>query len=102
MRRSSPRLLGAALDAFTAQSRPPTLLARAQGAWPAVAGRVIAQEAEPLSESGSTLTVACSSAVWAQELEMLEPDLRERLNRALGGSGRAPIAALRFRYTRQP
>ena len=49
-----------------------------------------------MSEPAGTVGVACSSAVWAQELELLAPDLPERLNAALGGGGGAPVKALRF------
>ncbi len=97
MRRSGPRPVGSALAAFAEESGPATLLARAQAAWPGAAGDVVAREAEPVSEVGSSLEVACSSAVWAQELELLEPDLRARLNRVLGGSGDGPVTGLRFR-----
>jgi len=100
MRRSAPRSLGHALAAFSAESRPATLLARAQGVWPEVAGAVVAREAEPVAEAGSALEMSCSSAVWAQELELLEPDLRRRLNEALEGSETSPVTGLRFRHRR--
>jgi predicted nucleic acid-binding Zn ribbon protein len=86
-----------ALESVTRSAGPRTLLARVQAAWPAAAGPVIAAESEPVSERAGTVTVACSSAVWAQELELLEPDFRERLNGALEGSDGARLEALRFR-----
>ena len=52
--------------------------------WPDVAGELIAGEAKPVSERGGTVTIACRSAVWAQELTLLGPDLVRRLNEALG------------------
>ena len=52
----------------------------------------MAAQAEPTGERDGVVTVTCSSAVWAQELDLMAPDLVERLNAALGG---APVRALR-------
>ena len=38
------------------------------------------QEARPVSERAGTLTVACSAAVWAQELELISEHIIVRLN----------------------
>jgi hypothetical protein len=55
------------------------------------------EEAEPVSERAGTVTVACRSAVWAQELSMLAPDLCERLNGALEAPADTPaVRELRF------
>jgi hypothetical protein len=57
----------------------------------------VVEEAEPVSERAGTVTVACRSAVWAQELSMLAPDLAERLNRALEAPPEVPaVRELRF------
>jgi predicted nucleic acid-binding Zn ribbon protein len=69
---------------------PATTLARVQRAWPALAGAAVAQEAEPVAERDGTLTIACSSSVWAQEIELLSADLIERINGALGEPGGTP------------
>jgi predicted nucleic acid-binding Zn ribbon protein len=71
-------------------------LARVQAAWPTVAGPVLAAEAQPVAEREGVVTVACSSAVWAQELELLGPDLLAGLTAhgELSGAGR--IERLRF------
>jgi predicted nucleic acid-binding Zn ribbon protein len=53
----------------------------------------VAAESEPVSERAGVVTVACRSAVWAQELELLAPDLLARLNGRLE-SGR--VTRLRF------
>lgn len=100
MRRPGPRPLGAALESLARHSRPQTLLARVQAVWRQAVGPAVAAESQPLSEREGTVSVACSSAVWAQELELLEPDLRERLNGALGGSDGASVGALRFQVRR--
>ena len=93
MRRLAPRPLGEALDAALLDARPAGLLAEVQSAWPAVAGAALAAAASPISERSGTVTVECESAVWAQELELLRPDLTRRLDGALGG-GR--VERLRF------
>jgi predicted nucleic acid-binding Zn ribbon protein len=63
---------------------PATLLAEVQRAWPGVVGESIAREAAPVSERGGTVTVACTAAVWAQELDLMGPLLIGKLNTALG------------------
>ena len=88
-----PRQIGEALARVTARAAPATTIARLQGEWEAVAGPVIAAEAEPVSERGGVVTVACRSAVWANELELLAPSLVEGLNQALGAPA---VASLRF------
>lgn len=100
LRRRAPRPLAAALDDFTAGARPQTLLARVQGVWEAVVGPTVAVEAQPRAESSGTVVVDCSSAVWAQELELLGPELLGRLNGALGGADAAPVGGFRFRVGR--
>ena len=94
MRRLAPRPLSLALERFTATLAPPTMLARVQGLWSEVVGEALAEECRPVSEREGVVTVACRSSVWAQELAMMETDLVERLNGALGGVG---VAELRFR-----
>ena len=97
MRRAAPRHIGAALAELRREAAPTTALARVQAAWPDAVGPAIAAEAEPVGERAGVLTVACRSAVWAQELSLLSDDLLERLNRALDpGGARQPVAALRF------
>ena len=98
MRRIAPRSLEAALRGFAGSSGPPGLLPRAQAAWPAAAGAQVAAEAVPVAERDGIVTIACSSALWAQELELLGADLLERLNAELDARGRpSAVRALRFR-----
>jgi predicted nucleic acid-binding Zn ribbon protein len=97
MRRLAPRPLGRALEAVVGQARPAGLLASVQAAWPEVAGPALAAATAPISERDGTVTVACESAVWAQELELLGPDLMGRLNDRLKATGDpAKVARLRF------
>jgi predicted nucleic acid-binding Zn ribbon protein len=93
MRRVAPRPLGRALERALPDARPAGLLAEVQSAWPAVAGAALAASAGPVSERAGTVTVACESAVWAQELDLLGADLARRLNEAVS-SGR--VERLRF------
>jgi predicted nucleic acid-binding Zn ribbon protein len=97
MRRSAPRRLGEALAEVTRALEPKTPLARVQRAWRETAGPQLTQEAEPLSERAGTVTIGCRSAVWAQELALLAPDLLTRLNDALGAPRHEPVVKeLRF------
>jgi predicted nucleic acid-binding Zn ribbon protein len=93
VRRLAPRPLSAALDRVSVGLAPASTLARVQAAWSDVAGPAIGGEAEPVSERAGTVTFDCRSAVWAQELDLMSEDLRERLNEALGGPS---VKALRF------
>ncbi|MEA2350259.1 MAG: hypothetical protein QOG86_1200 [Thermoleophilaceae bacterium] len=96
MRRLAPRRLGAALAEVTSGLAPATTLARVQSRWPEAAGAAIAEEAEPISEREGVVTIACRSSVWAQELDLLGPDLVTRLNELLGeAGGPAPVRRLR-------
>jgi predicted nucleic acid-binding Zn ribbon protein len=88
-----PRPLAEALERVVARAAPATTLARIQGCWEQAAGSVIAAEAEPVSERRGAVTVACRSAVWASELELLAPGLIDRLNEALGAPA---VSSLRF------
>jgi hypothetical protein len=84
MRRAAPRPVGAALDGITAALAPATLLAEVQRAWPEAAGEAFAGASEPVSERDGVIVVACTSAVWAQELDLLSERVISRLNGVLG------------------
>jgi predicted nucleic acid-binding Zn ribbon protein len=83
-RRSQPRALGDAVRAVRAEAEPATSLAAVQSAWRAALGERIVAQARPLKERDGVITVGCSAATWAQELDLLHDDLLERLNAALG------------------
>lgn len=82
--RATPRPLAAALERLGQRLAPATTLARVQTAWPETVGEAIAGEAQPTAERDGVVTVTCASAVWAQELDLMGPQLVERLNEALG------------------
>jgi predicted nucleic acid-binding Zn ribbon protein len=69
-----------ALEALQDELTPETLLADVQRAWPEVVGAAIAAEATPTAERGGVLTISCSAAVWAQELDLMAPAILGRLN----------------------
>jgi predicted nucleic acid-binding Zn ribbon protein len=82
--RRSPRSLAEAFGALTDELAPRTLLADVQRAWPATVGESIAAQAQPTAERGGVVTVACAASVWAQELDLMGPQIVARLNEALG------------------
>ncbi len=84
MRRSSPRPISQALEGLTAALAPASTLARVQACWNGVVGEAIAAAARPTAERDGVLTVQCEAAVWAQELDLMAPELLPRLNAALG------------------
>jgi predicted nucleic acid-binding Zn ribbon protein len=83
--RAAPRPLALALEDLRDRLAPATPLAAVQRAWSDAAGPVVAREATPVSERAGLVTVACRSAVWAQELDLLAPTLVEGLNARLDG-----------------
>jgi predicted nucleic acid-binding Zn ribbon protein len=96
VRRTGPRPAAVALQALTDALAPATLLAEVQRAWPAAAGDAFARVCEPVAEREATVTVACASAVWAQELDLLSEAVLERLNAELG---RPAVRRLRAQAT---
>lgn len=82
-RRSEPRAIGEIIGAARAKAEPATLLAAVQGCWLEAAGERVAAEAAPVREREGVITVACRAATWAQELDLLQVELRERVNQAL-------------------
>jgi predicted nucleic acid-binding Zn ribbon protein len=93
MRRRAPEPFSEVVRDAVGAAAPDTLLARVQALWPEVAGAAIAAEAAPASEREGTVKVDCSAGVWAQELTLLEGDLRGRLNARLEG---LQVRSLRF------
>jgi predicted nucleic acid-binding Zn ribbon protein len=83
--RPAPRRLASALECFTGELSPGSTLSRVQMVWERVAGPAVAASAAPTAERAGTLTVTCSAAVWAQELDLMAPVLLQGLNDALGG-----------------
>jgi predicted nucleic acid-binding Zn ribbon protein len=82
-RRRAPVPVADAVQALARRLEPATPIAQIQRVWPAVVGSAIAAECDPVSERAGVVTVVCRSAVWAQELAFMAPDLVERINAAL-------------------
>jgi len=93
-RRRAPRPAADALRAALDRAAPKTGLAAVQSAWDGAVGERIAAVARPVSERAGEVTVACADGVWAEELDLMQEDLLERLRGRLGES--AP-RSLRFR-----
>ncbi len=93
-RRPAPRQASAAIRAAREQAAPKTGLAAAQASWAEMVGEQLSAVATPVAERAGTLTIECADAVWAQELDLMQEQLLERLRAQLGD--RAP-KALRFR-----
>lgn len=85
--RRSPRSMGEAFGALAGELAPKTLLAEVQRVWPQAVGALIAEQAQPTAERAGVVTISCSASVWAHELDLMAPQLIERLNEVLPGTG---------------
>ncbi|HET6997751.1 MAG TPA: DUF721 domain-containing protein [Solirubrobacterales bacterium] len=95
-RRRAPRQAAVAFRVARDRAAPRTALAAVQVAWAEAVGEHLATVATPVSERSGTLTIECADTVWAQELDLMQGQLLERLRAALGDQ--AP-STLRFRVT---
>jgi len=87
MSKVAPRPLALALEDLTSGLAPTTTLARVQEVWGRSVGPAIADAARPTAERDGVLTVTCTAAVWAQELDLMADELISRLNAAHGAEG---------------
>jgi predicted nucleic acid-binding Zn ribbon protein len=92
-RRRAPRSAAFAVHDVLDKRAPRTLLAAVQSEWERVCGPAVAAEAQPVAEREGVVTVACRSATWAQELDLMQEDLAMRLDAALSGH---ELKGLRF------
>jgi len=97
-RRRAPRPASSAFRAALDAAAPQTPLAALQTAWSEVVGEQIAAVADPVAERDGEAIVACRDSVWAQELDLMQEQLLQRLADRLGE--RAP-RSLRFRVQDQ-
>ncbi|UJA18743.1 DUF721 domain-containing protein [Thermoleophilia bacterium SCSIO 60948] len=100
MSERGPRRLGMSLGRVTPDIAPATPLARIQAVWEEAAGRQVASNASPVALREDVLIVACSSAAWAQELELMQTQLAAALAERLPDEDR--IASFRFRVGERP
>jgi predicted nucleic acid-binding Zn ribbon protein len=98
--RRAPRPIGAAVSAALGGVEPATLLAAVQSAWPAAVGEAVAREASPVAERSGVVTVACRSATWAQELDLLGGQIVAQIRQNLP-PGRT-LEGLRFTASADP
>jgi predicted nucleic acid-binding Zn ribbon protein len=94
VRRRTPRPLGEVLDGAIDPVEPATTLAAVQRVWASAVGEAIAAQASPVSERDGVVTVACRSATWAQELDLLGGQIADRLRAELPEN--AALSGLRF------
>lgn len=92
--RRAPRPAASAIRAALERAAPKTRLAAVQAAWASAVGEGVAAVAEPVSERDGAVLVNCADPVWAQELDLMQGQLLERLREQLGEQ--AP-ESLRFR-----
>ena len=90
--RRGPRPLAEAFHALTDELAPRTLLADVQRAWPSAVGEAVARSASPTAERAGVLTISCAASVWAQELDLMSPQIVAALNQRLEGE---PVRRLR-------
>lgn len=84
MRRRAPRPVELSIVSLADRLQPATRLGAIQRIWTATVGDVVAAQAQPVAERDGVVTVSCRSAVWAQELDLMGPELVARLNADLG------------------
>ena len=94
MARRLPRPLSDAIWAAVEPLAPATPLAAVQAVWRDAVGETIAAEATPVAERDGVITIACRSATWAQELDLLADKTLERLRQSLPGE--IKVEGLRF------
>jgi predicted nucleic acid-binding Zn ribbon protein len=97
VRRRAPRPIATALAGLTASLEPASVLAAVQAVWTATVGDAVAAHCTPVAEHAGVLEVVCDESVWAAELELMGPELADRLSAALH---RPAITALRCRTDR--
>lgn len=93
-RSDPPKTAGEVARTLTAEIAPDTPLGSVQSVWQTVVGEAIAAVTTILAEREGELEVGCESAVWADELAMMEPQIRARLNAALPSE---QVESIKFR-----
>ena len=83
-RRRAPRQASAAIRAAREHAAPRTALAVVQAVWSTAVGERKAAVATPVSERAGMLTIECAESVWADELDLMQGQLLERLREELG------------------
>ncbi len=92
--------MGAAFGELADELAPETLLAEVQRAWPGTVGEAIAAEAQPTGERAGMVTISCSASVWAQELDLMAPQIITRLNLGLARGSVHRLRCIAVGHTR--
>ncbi len=93
--RRAPRPVSEAIRAAVEPIAPATPLAAVQSVWPDAVGEKIAAQTTPVSERDGVITVACRSATWAQELDLLAGQTLEKVAASVPEG--VSVKGLRFR-----
>ena len=99
-KRRAPRPVAEALRLAVEPLAPATTLGAVQAVWADAVGDAIAAEATPVAERDGVITVACRSATWAQELDLLGDRTLKKLASELPAG--VEVAALRFTVGSEP
>ena len=78
-----PKRASFAIEKTLAQTSPGTPLAAVQQVWQQAVGDTVADQADPVYEREGVVTIACKSASWAQELDLLQTNVLEQVNQRL-------------------
>jgi len=65
--------------------RPEATLAWLVGAWPGIAGKMLAAHARPIRCENGRLELSVDAKSWQQQLEPMAQEIRDRINHAWGG-----------------
>ena len=96
-RPAQPERLAEAVGRFADEVAPETPQAEVQTVWAGAVGDRIAAVTTVSEEREGVVYVECESAVWAEELGLMEARIRESLNDALEARGGPPVERLSFR-----
>ena len=86
MKRRDFRPIADYISRYKKVSAPDNYLAQIQSIWNEAVGDAIASNSHPNSERDGVVRVTCTSSVWAQELELMSPQIVEKVNEILGDS----------------
>jgi predicted nucleic acid-binding Zn ribbon protein len=92
----------AAIEELIDTLAPETLLADVQRVWSSTVGPSIAAQADPTAERGGVVTISCSASVWAQELDLMAPEILARLNGALAHGNVRRLRCVAVGHRQQP
>lgn len=98
-RPAQPERLAGAVGRFADLVAPETPQADVQAVWAGAVGERIAAVTKVSEEREGVVYVECESAVWAEELGLMEVRIRGSLNGVLEARGCAPVERLSFRST---